>query len=258
MKRRLTAVGATVGAVLGLLTTSLAHAQQRPEFGEQGEFILSADRLVPFFAFSHESADGPTGPGVSKSITTASQSSLSFFYGYTADGNDLFYTVPRVGFDYTIVPNVTLGGDLVLFFTLGGSTGTETDATNGTSMTTTATAPRTTLFGIAPRAGYILGLNNKFSLWLRGGLSVYTLSQKQSNNNDVTVTNSEHQFSLDLDPQLVYTPIYHVGFTAGLTADIPFAGGHSTETDTGGTSTTFSASSSVFYLGVTVGMLAYF
>ena len=264
MKRRLMAVLATTGAACGLLTTSPAHAQRldRPEFGEKGNIILSADRLVPLFAFSHESADEPTGAGVSKQVNTASQTSLSFFYGYTTDPADLFYTVPRVGLDYTIVPNVTLGGDLVLFFTLGGSTGTETDFTNGNSTTTTTNAPSTTLFGIAPRVGYILGLNNTFSFWLRGGLSFYTLSQKQTNNgngnNDITRTNSLHQFSIDLDPQLVITAIPHVGFTAGLTVDIPFAGGHSAETDTGGTSNTFSASSSVFYLGVTLGMLTYF
>jgi hypothetical protein len=258
MKRRLMAVLATVGAACGLLTTSLAHAQQRTGFGEKGDFILSADRLVPLFAFSHESADQQTGPGLSKLVTTASQTSLSFFYGYTTDANDLFYTVPRVGLDYVIVPNVTLGGDLVLFFTLGGNTGTERDFNNGTVSTTTNSAPTTTLFGIAPRGGYILGINNLFSLWLRGGLSFYTISQKSDNGNGNTTTQSAHQFSFDLDPQFVITPIPHVGFTAGLTVDIPFAGGHSTEQDNGGTTNTFSASSSVFYLGVTLGMLAYF
>lgn len=263
MKRRLTAVLATVGAASGLLTTSLAHAQQRPEFGEKGSLIISADRLVPFFAFSHTSEDGQTNGMETKTTTTTSQTSLSFFYGSTANVNDIFYTVPRVGLDYTIVPNVTLGGDLVVFFTLGGSSGGETDFTNGNSVTTSTTAPKATVFGLAPRGGYILGLTNTFSLWLRGGFSFYTLSVKQTNNNngngnDITTTNSQHQFSLDLDPQFVFTPIPHVGFTAGLTADIPFAGGHSTEVDNGGTTNTFSASSSVFYLGVTVGMLAYF
>ncbi len=40
--------------------------------------------------------------------------------------------------------------------------------------------------------------------------------------------------------------------------DIPFGGGHSTEVDTNGTSTTFSAGASEFYLGVTLGMLGHF
>jgi hypothetical protein len=266
MKRTVTSVGATLGILCALLlTTSRAHAQQQYEFGQRGEFIISADRLVPFLAFSHESATEQTGPGQTKVVTTQSQSSLSLLYSFTADANDLFYTVPRVGFDYVVVPNLTIGGDLVLFFTLGGSTGGETDFTNGTSTTTSVTAPKNTLFGIAPRVGYIFALNNTFSFWLRGGLSFYTLSQKTTENAnangngvDVTTTNSVHQFSLDLDPQFVITPIPHLGFTAGITADLPFAGGHSSETDTGSTSQTFSASASVLYLGVTLGMIGYF
>jgi hypothetical protein len=260
MKRTRTAALATVGAVCALATASLAHAQQRPEFGQQGQFILSADRLVPFFGFSHESADNQTTGGQTKNISTETQSSLSFFYGSTLDTNDIFYTVPRIGFDYTIVPNVTLGGDVVVFFTLGHSTGGEIDNSNGTSQTSSTSDAKNTVFGIAPRGGYILGLNNLFSLWLRGGLSFYTLSNSlpNNNNNNATTTNSVHQFSLDLDPQLVITPLPHVGITAGLTADIPFAGGYSNETVAGGTSTTFSASSSVFYFGVTLGMLVYF
>jgi hypothetical protein len=243
------------------MTTSLAHAQQRPDFGQQGQFIISADRLVPLFGFSHASEDNATNGMETKNTATATQSSLSFFYGSTLNTNDLFYTVPRLGFDYTIIPHFTLGGDVVLFFTLGNSTGGEVDFMNGTKNTTSTDQPKNTLFGIAPRAGYIFGLNNLFSLWLRGGLSFYTLSSKTSGNStngDVTTTNSVHQFSLDLDPQLVITPIPHLGFTAGLTGDIPFAGGHSTETDSGGNSTTFSAGSSIFYFGLTLGMLGYF
>jgi hypothetical protein len=261
MKRTRTAALATVGATCALMTTSLAHAQQRSDFGQQGQFIISADRLVPFLGFSHASEDNQTTGGETKNTSTATQSSLSFFYGSTLNTNDIFYTVPRLGFDYTIIPHFTLGGDVVLFFTLGSSTGGETDFSNGTSQTGSTPAPKNTVFGIAPRAGYILGLNNLFSLWLRGGLSFYTLSNKTSGNNtnaNVTTTDSVHQFSLDLDPQLVITPIPHLGFTAGLTADIPFAGGHSEETDSGGTSTTFSAGSSIFYFGLTLGMLGYF
>jgi hypothetical protein len=264
MKRTVTAVGTTLGALgaLGvmMLTTSLAHAQQQSDLGQKGQFIISADRLIPFFAFSHQSEDGPTGNGVTKNVATQSQSSLSFFYGNTTN-QDLFYTVPRLGVDYTIVPNVTIGGEIVLFFTLGGSSGTETDTSNGNTVTTSTSSPSTTIFGIAPRGGYILGLNNMFSLWLRGGFSFYTESTKTvqgNNNNNVTTTDSVHQWSIDLDPQFVITPFPHFAFTAGLTMDIPFGGSSSTETATGGTTTTFSAGSSDFYLGVTLGMLAHF
>jgi hypothetical protein len=262
MKRTVTAVGTTLGALGVLLTSSLAHAQQQSDLGQKGQFIISADRLVPFFAFSHESEDGPTGNGVTKNVATQSQSSLSFFYGNT-NNQDLFYTVPRVGLDYTIIPNVTLGGEIIVFFTLGGNSGTETDTSNGNTITTSTSSPSTTIFGIAPRGGYILGLNSMFSIWLRGGFSFYTASTKTVENNgnngdNVTTTDSVHQWSLDLDPQFVITPFPHFAFTAGLTMDIPFGGSQSTETATNNTTTTFSAGASDFYLGITLGMLAHF
>jgi hypothetical protein len=71
-----------------------------------------------------------------------------------------------------------------------------------------------------------------------------------------TVTTSTNQFALDLDPQFVVTPIPHLGFTLGLTADLPIAGGHSTDDGTSGVSV--SKSSSVLFFGLTAGMLGYF
>ena len=275
MKRRLTAVLATVGAASALLTTSLAHAQQKPEFGEKGEIILSADRLFPLVSFSSVSQDSLTPIGGTTRTTTTTQTGISLLWGSTstpgtngANGpgttpETLFFTIPRVGFDYVVVPNFTLGGDIALFFTLGGHVKTEVDNNNGTSQTNSVGSPSNTVFGIAPRAGYILGLNNVFSLWLRGGLSFYTESQKlttvDNNGNTIaTGTDSDHQFALDLDPQLVISPIQHVGFTVGLTWDIPLAGGHSTETVENNNTQTNSAGASIWFLGVTAGMLVYF
>jgi hypothetical protein len=263
MKRTVTAVGTTLGAVGLLLITSSAHAQQQTDFTQKGQFIISADRLVPLFAFTHTSENLPADAPITKNVETNSQSSLSFFYGYTPPAQDLFYTVPRLGVDYTIVPNVTIGGEIVLYFTLGGNHGTETDSSNGTTVTTSTSSPSTTLFGIAPRGGYIFALNNIFSFWLRGGFSFYTESSTTTtnDNNGNTInktTNSFHQFSLDLDPQFVITPFPHIGFTAGITMDIPFGGRNSTENDQGNSTQTFSAGASDFYLGVTLGMLVHF
>lgn len=271
MRRTLIAAGTT----LAVLTTAPLAMAQRADFGQQGQFILDADRLLPFFGYTSYSVDGPTGGGVSKNTTTITQTSLSFFYGSTpnfsglfAGGNggadiatNLFYTVPRIGFDYVIIPNVTIGGDVILYFTLGGSTGSEVDMTNGMTTTTTSTNPSVTLFGIAPRGGYILPLNDMFSLWLRGGFSYYTVTAKASNNNNganQSATEGEHQPAIDLEPQIVFTPIPHVGFTAGLTLDIPFAGGVSGSTQNGGQTTTTTDSASVLYFGLTLGMLAHF
>ena len=78
--------------------------------------------------------------------------------------------------------------------------------------------------------------------------------------NGTTISNSVnlHQFALDLDPQLVVTPINHIGFTAGVTGDIPIAGGWSGTTNTNGVSQTSSASASVGYFSINLGLLGWF
>jgi hypothetical protein len=270
MKRMLSAVGAMTGV---LLMTSVAQAQttRGGDFGKQGEFIISADRLVPFFNFTHISVDGPTGGTVTKNTTTYTQTGFSLLWGSTSNGgvDPGFYTVPRVGFDYVIVPNVTIGGDLVVFATLGGSKTTDTTTSAGGTVTNSSVSvdnPSTTIFGIAPRGGYILGLNDLFSLWLRGGFSYYTSSTKATatspGGTTTTTTDNAHQLGLDLEPQFVFTPVQHIGFTAGLNVDIPLTGGVSTDTTTttpgatASSSTSFSAS--ILNIGVSLGMLGHF
>jgi hypothetical protein len=258
MMRRLTAVAASVGV---LLTASLARAQAHDGFGRQGQFILSADRLVPIFSFTHFSQDSTNpGAGNTKVVNTTNQTAISLLWGSTwaaSPTSPPFYTVPRVGFDYVIVPRLTIGGDIVVFFTLGGSNGTETTRTNGTTTTTSSDNPSQLLFGIAPRAGYIWELTDLFSVWLRGGFSYYVASSKSTNGN-TTTSNSQNQFALDLDPQFVITPVPHFGITVGLTADIPLTGGHATEVDVPNASTNVSAGASVAFVGVTAGLLGYF
>ena len=272
MVRRLTAVAAGLGV---MLVGALAHAQtDGGSFGNQGEFIFSANRLFPVIGYSRESQDqaGQLPPGVNKISNSEDSSGIGFFWGgspgYSVDlGNGSaatlpnVFTVPRLGFDYTIIPNVTIGGDIVAFFTLGGSQSSEVDNNSGGKQTTSVSEPKSTIFGIAPRGGYILRLTDMFALWLRGGVSFYTASVKQTvdaNNNQVTTSVNFNQFALDLDPQLVITPIPHFGFTAGLTADIPIAGGHSVSVDQPNSSTSVSAGSSLMFIGVTGGIIGWF
>jgi hypothetical protein len=274
MVRRLMAVAAGVGV---MLTGALAHAQSKSNFGDPGEFIFSADRLMPVLGYSHASITETNPPaGATKVVETENSSSLGFFWGGTPGFTDVptvdgapaagipvtnFYTTPRLGFDYTIIPNVTVGGDVILFFTLGGNGSVEQYNNGGGTTTTTNPSPTSTLFGIAPRGGYILHLTDLFSVWLRGGVSFYTLTWKESatvGNTTTTFSANYNQFALDLDPQLVITPIPHFGFTVGLTGDLPIAGGHSYTRDAGGTTSSVSAGSSLMFLGLTSGLVGWF
>jgi hypothetical protein len=248
-----------------LLTTSLAKAEAKGALGQQGEFIVSADRLVPVFSFVSvsQTIPGVPAPGLNKVVETNSQTAFSLLLGGTpgAPPEATFFTFPRLGLDYVVVPHITIGGDLLFYSTLGGNSTTETDFTNGSSQTVTVSAPTTLVFGVAPRGGYILPLSDLFSLWLRGGFSFYTASTKVhtgNGNNAITTSNNTNQLALDLDPQIVLTPLPHIGITGGLTADIPIAGGHSLTRETPNGSTTDSAGSSIFYFGVELGILVWF
>ena len=257
MVRRLTAIAVGAGVIL---TAPRAGAQAHSTFGERGEIILSADRLFPLFAYSHTSQDDLLPVGSPKETSTNNEASISLLWGSTQPVGENFYTVPRVGFDYVLFPHVTVGGDLIVFFTLGGSSSAST--TNAGVTTTNSNGnPSSLVFGLAPRGGYILPLSDLFSLWLRGGFSYYVGSTKTTTGagaGQTTNSGSVNQFGLDLDPQIVFTPIPHLGVTAGLTADIPLTGGHSSDTDQGGVSTSQSAWSSIFFFGITTGLIGYF
>ncbi|MGH7437539.1 MAG: hypothetical protein ACRENE_17825 [Polyangiaceae bacterium] len=276
MKRTLSAVAASVAVVI-LTGAPAAMAQAaKSDFGAQGEFIISADRLLPILAWSKDTISDNNHNSVS-----SEQTSLSLLAGTTNNpvigevgnvaaiqggrlllGNAVLqsvYNVPRVGFDYTIVPNVTIGGDLMLWFVLG------SDVTvSNANMSTTTSGPGGTAFGIAPRGGYILGLNDTFSLWLRGGLSFYTASFSQSSglmgcNSAPNNGGNMNLFGLDLDPQFVISPMNHVAITVGPAVDLGFAGGASATVYNGcNNSTTTSYGYQQYNVALNAGALVYF
>jgi hypothetical protein len=264
-----------VGACASLLFLASTASAQVPagEFGQRGQFIVSADRLFPLFSYTHFSQDAfVPGAGNTKQVAFENQTSISLLWGSAsgpsvAVGSDAaaiqtFFTVPRVGVDYVLTHHVTVGGDVAIYFTLGGDTGADSTTNAGAVVTNSTGNPSVLVLGIAPRGGYILPLTDMFSLWLRGGFSYFVASSKTTTGAGAgaeTVTTTTNQFALDLDPQLVITPFPHVGFTAGVTTDLPLTGGHSQDTTpaNGGT-TTVSAASSVLYFGITGGMLVYF
>jgi hypothetical protein len=259
-----------------LLTASVASAQNTGfGLGQKGEFIFSADRLVPVLSFtSNKVTFDNQNPNVSLS---SHGSGLSLLWGnnavfgfqgprdavgFTGGGNSTFYTTPRIGFDYTFLQNWTIGGDLFVFFTLGRS---ETSTTGNTS--TDIPLPSANAFGIAPRVGYIFGLNQLLSFWLRGGVSYYHAGTSIQDNICPNEDDTSHLgvFGLDIDPQLVITPAPHFAFTAGPAVDIGFAGSASASTPGGAggggncnTTTTLSGGYSSYNIGLTGALTGWF
>ena len=239
MLRKLAAAGAAIGT---LLVATLAQAQDKPgTFGEEGQFIFGADRLFGLFAYT-SNAYTNTNVNPNQSVTV-NGTSMAFFWGTNAvqgatnnplgnvgSGNPNFYTPPRLGFDYTVIPHLTIGGEVIAFFTLGGST-----TTAAGNQSQSVGTPSGNTFGIAPRVGYIIGMNETISFWLRGGFSYYNANTSVSDNactggtsgNDTT---NFWDFGLDLDPQVVISPVSHFAFMAGPALDWGFVGNASSTT----------------------------
>lgn len=246
IRRSITAVGAL--AVL-LLSAGTAHAA--PTFGtESGEFILSADRLMPLFAYENVKTDN--GGGGSSSTTLTSIALVTHGAGVSA------YNIPRFALDVTVIPHLTVGGSVYAYFQLGSSD----TGTNAQGVSVTTQNAKATFFGIAPRVGYILPIGDTFAFWPRGGLSfndvgvstptVTNPAGKVTDGGSATVT----QWAIDLEPTFVFTPIPHVGITGAAVVDIPFAGSRSVTDPVNGT--TVSVSSTQFHFGLNLGLLIWF
>jgi hypothetical protein len=259
-----------------LLTASLAGAQTPGQgFGQKGEFVISADRLVPILAFT----ENKISDNANNTSTSTTGSNISLLWGnnaiaasgpagvgqglgglaaaLTRAGNPTFYTTPRVGFDYVFLPNWTLGGDLFVFFALGGSSTT----TGNPSVDT----PSGNAFGIVPRIGYVFEMSQLLSIWLRGGVSFYHAGTSVQDNNCTSQndTTSVNLFGFDIDPQLVISPAPHFAFTVGPAVDIGFAGGASVTFPVGrgnacNTTQTTSDGYSAWNVGLTGGLLGWF
>jgi hypothetical protein len=231
MLRTVTFLGACTAA---LLATATASGQPTPTFGEQGQFIISADRLMPLFAY--ESEKGFDGTDATTTVTSIAliTHSPSFV---------TLYNVPRFAFDYTVWKHLTVGGSVWAYFELGNST-----TTPGNPNVTTDNA-KTTFWGLAPRAGWILHLSDLFAFWPRGGISFGDMAFSQAGNPTVT------QWALDLEPMFVFTPVPHAAITAGPVVDIPFAGSSSTTSMNG---RTVSVDETMFHFGLTGGLLIWF
>jgi hypothetical protein len=241
----------TISALLFVLLASKGAYAQKAAFGEKGEFIIGADRLVPVFSFTQE-WEGNLGippAGTTSLSSTSSQGAFSFFWG---SGGPIqapaFFTAPRAGFDYVLIPHLTLGGELVIFTTTGAST----TVTRTTAMGTTTTpnqAPTEVLFGFAPRVGYVLRLTDLFSLWLRGGFSFYSEGDSFTFGNNPG--SGENLFAIDLEPQFVITPLPHIGISLSPTLDLPLFGQRWHDPNE-------NANFDMLYFGINASLLVYF
>ena len=87
-----------------------------------------------------------------------------------------------------------------------------------------------------------------------------SLVKDDNNCNNQSVTSSTNLFGIDIDPQLVISPVPHFAFTAGPAIDIGLAGGASSSRPGGNCNTTITTSEgySSYNIGITGGLLGWF
>lgn len=241
MRRAAIAFGVSLTA-FALPATALA--QTAKGFGETGQAILSVERLMPLLAY--ENAKVTTG-------NDSTSAGITSFALVVHDRRDTFYNAPRFAFDYVVTSHLTIGGSAYVYTQLSDSA---TTTTNNRSVS--VDAPRETLWGIAPRIGYVIGLSDSFAFWPRGGFS---FNDGTNSSEQIATTNaggvSTTLFALDLEPTFVWVPIEHVGITASGILDIPITG--SASVPNGDNPNVFTSYDLVeWQVGLHVGLLAYF
>jgi hypothetical protein len=235
-------------------------SQQGPMFGSQGQVILSAGRLfgLSFWSAKTEFPNNLT--------LTSTNTSINLLWGDSEQlaavpaGNTLAFTTvvnpystPRLGLDFTVANNLSLGGSIA-FVSRGGS-GEASQQTASISVD----SPSITAFAFAPRVGYILALNPLIGFWFKGGVTYFSHKETTTlsgGGSSTTHTSTLSGFSLNLEPELVVTPVPHFGLTVGPVADIALSG-NDHEEDTGANSMSNDVSTKISNYGVIFGILGW-
>ncbi len=266
MKARL-AIAGVLGAVAVLASTSDARAAGHANgFGEKGQLILSADRLVPLVNYTSASVTRTENNIDLTSSRSGSGISLLFGRGFGLAEDDRavpvnVHTLPRVAFDVTVIPRLTLGGAIAFGFGLGGKDENETLA-GGRRSTQSNDSPTATAIGLAPRVGYILPLGDVFAFWPRLGFGFYSVSRSREdlagNGAIRTTKDTDTIFSLDVDPQFAIVPFEHFFIHGGPIVNIPISGSRSHSETTGPNTTEQRRDVSVFNVGLSLGLGGWF
>jgi opacity protein-like surface antigen len=243
-------VGITVATLSPSSSARAEEGQGTHRFGSPG-FIVSADRLLPLISYQSIKTSQDDG-----SSDTQSRLSIALMNNGPYGVFSSFYNLPRLGFDWLPIRNLTLGGAAWFYADLQASNST-TPAGGGSS--TSTDQPKVTYWGIAPRVGYIIPMGDKLSLWPRAGIEYHNVATSSVGGSGA---GSVTQFAIEGEAMLVISPWNHFGFTVGPTVDVPISGEQTTTTTvtTNGVTTSSSTrvNSAMFQVGLSAGMLGHF
>ena len=255
-----TVLGAST--LLALLAASPVVAAQEVaprRFGDRGQLVLTADRLIPVLSYTTQTVTSIEGATTTK--VTDDGASVALFVGREPSLGAV-HTVPRLAADFTVMDHVTVGTSFVVAFGLPGSHTEERSPAGEPTTTRENRAPGTTILGFAPRIGYVVPLGPHFAVWGRAGFAFYSVKSRVEQTTNLGVTSAATQtdtiFSLDLDPQLVWLPLEHVLVHIGPLVNVPVSGTHETAFSQGSDSKDRSDDLSIFHIGISAGLGAWF
>ena len=256
----------TIPAAMALTFLAVVNPAQAQTaggaFGSAGQFIVSADRLMGLNVWSQKTEQ--TSPALPvQTSNKVSGTAFNLLWGGDAtvgSANAPVYSIPRLALDYLVIPGLTLGGSIG-YLHRGGSN--ENTLMN---VSTTNDTPSGNGLIFVPRVGYIFDFTPLLSVWARGGFTYYWAKSDSTTpmgNGTRERKDSFDGLALSLDPQLVITPVPHLGFTVGPMLDLPLAGSSKTEITTVNgagavTTTTTEDSLKITNWGITAGVLGYF
>ena len=233
----------------------MPQGSEPPWSPRRSRLALSADRLMGVF-FWKQVITQPAGGGE----VEPSGTQLNFLMGNSATGGGSSgasggvqapnpAAIPRAGLDVILGNGLTLGGSLGYIATSGETKRPQDDAS------VTVESASTNGYILAPRLGFLIETGPVVSIWLRGGLTVYSYSIETpdfetSPRQEISAQGTQ----VTLEPALVVTPIDHFGFSASIAIDQAMTGNWKYTTEGVSNSENFRATS----YGVAVGLVGFF
>jgi hypothetical protein len=164
---------------------TIARSADAQAFGNRGDMAFSAERLMGVYFYD----EPPGGPGPQPSSSTHIGLGIAPI-GASASP----YLLPRLGFDYFVIDNLSIGGSLGFG---------DFDPEGNNNATTGAM--------IAPRVGYALEFSKVIGFWPRGGFTYRNFGGNE-------------EFALTLEAMFYAAPVEHFAITFGPLMDLGIAG----------------------------------
>ena len=208
------------------------HDESR-RFGDMGHVVISAERMFGV-GFTWDSVD--VGADDNATVSTFNLSVLSNPLGTTTNT----YSFPRMGFDFFIAENLSIGASLGFAYTSFDEDEELQGVALGDSITT---------FLAAPRVGYAFMFADGIGIWPRIGVT-WLWATTSGDAADLTA----NRFALTFEAPFVISPTDNVAFLLGPKFDLGLSGSNKIEAGGAETETDVKATE----LGIYVGLLTYF